>query len=65
MILFHHPGLLSRAATNDQNVWFIVRYSNGAVGPDEVSSWPLSKFYAAVKHLGFWLDRESTNASAT
>jgi hypothetical protein len=46
-------------------VWFIVRYSNGAVHPDEVMCWPLSKLRSAHKHLGFWLTTENKNSKGS
>jgi hypothetical protein len=65
MLLILRHDFISRAAERQQHVWFIVRYSNGAVGPDEVSSWPISKMMAGVKHLGYWLDRENANSKTT
>ncbi len=64
MFVLAQHDFISRAAEREQNLWFIVRYSNGAVTPDEVAGWPLSKMMAGVKHLGFWLDRENANAAA-
>jgi len=54
--------LLSRVKVDQQNIWFIVRYSNGAVHPDEVQHWPRSKFLAALHHISFWLDQENKNS---
>lgn len=42
--------------------WFIVRYSNGAVHPDEVMRWPLSKVRSAGTHLNHWLKTENKNS---
>lgn len=53
---------LNRAAEHQDHIWFVVRYSNGAVHPDEVSHWPLSKLAGAVMGLGKWLDNENKNS---
>lgn len=48
-----------------QMVWFVVRYSNGAVHPFEVMKWPLSQLRKAQKHISFWMKTENKNSKAT
>lgn len=50
---------------HEQMVWFVVRYSHGAVHPFEVKRWSLSELRSAAKHLGFWLTTENKNSKAT
>lgn len=50
---------------HEKNVWFVVRYSNGALHPSEVERWPLSRLRKVVKHLGFWLDTENKNSKSS
>lgn len=50
---------------HEKTVWFVVRYSNGAVHPFEVERWPLSRLRRASKHLSFWISTENKNSKAT
>jgi hypothetical protein len=45
-------------------VWFVVRYSCGAVHPGEVERWSLPRLREAHNHLNFWLKTENKNSKA-
>lgn len=63
MFVLATHDFISRAIKREEYVWFVVRYSNGAVHPRDVARWPISELLAAVKHLGHWLDVENANAN--
>jgi hypothetical protein len=64
-VLHHVWGQIdwfSRYENNRRNLWFIVRYSNGAVHPDEVDHWTIKRIHTEIEFIKYWLIRENKNA---
>lgn len=61
----HFVKWFSRIETNQNNVWFVVRYSNGAYKAAEVARWSINDLTTACRRLKYWFDMEHKNSAGT
>lgn len=53
---------LDRFDTHRKNIWFVIRYSNGAYQKHELERWTCKELTDACRHLKHWFDTEAKNS---
>ena len=61
LFCYHYVDWLDRFNLNQNNIWFVVRYSNGAYKAEELEPWSINKLTTAARRLKYWFDMEEKN----